>query len=143
MEIVRSGFPMERIAVDILDELPITERGNRYILEIKWTECHAMPNMEPSTAALILVEQVVSRFGIPYFIHSDQGRQFERNYSQKCANYCKSRKPELPRTIQSQTVWWNVLTRHLQLSSVLLLLRHVCNIPSSSIISGHTIWILD
>ena len=34
MEIVRSGFPMERVAVDILGELPITERGNRYILVI-------------------------------------------------------------------------------------------------------------
>ena len=90
MEIVRSGFPMERIAVDILGELPITERGNRYILVIgdyftKWTECHAMPNMEASTVASILVEQVVSRFGIPYFIHSDQGRQFESKlFSEMC-----------------------------------------------------------
>ena len=78
MEIVKSGFRMERIAIDILGELPITERGNRYILVIgdyftKWTEYHAMPNMEASTVASILVEQVVSRFGIPYFIHSDQG----------------------------------------------------------------------
>jgi len=51
MEIVRSGFPMERIAIDILDELPQTNRGNRNILVIgdyftKWTECHAMPNNE-------------------------------------------------------------------------------------------------
>ena len=90
MEIVRSGFPMERLAIDILGELPITERGNRYILVIgdyftKWTECHAMPNMEASTVASILVEQVVSRFGIPYFIHSDQGRQFESKlFSEMC-----------------------------------------------------------
>ena len=53
MEIVRSGFPMERIAVDILGELPIIERGNRYILVIgdyftNWTECHAISNMEAS-----------------------------------------------------------------------------------------------
>ena len=90
MEIVKSGFPIERIAIDILGELPITERGNRYILVIgdyfsKWTECHAMPNMEASTVASILVEQVVSRFGIPYFIHSDQGRQFESKlFSEMC-----------------------------------------------------------
>ena len=116
MEIVKSGFPMERMAIDILGELPITERGNRFILVIgdyftKWTECHVMPNME------------ISRFGIPYFIHSDQGENLKVNYSQKCANYCKIRKPELPRTIQSQMVWWNVLTRHLQLCSVLLLTK--------------------
>ena len=82
MELERSGFPMERIAIDILGELPLTERGNKYIVVIgdyftKWTECHAMPNMEASTVARILIEQVVSRFGIPYIIHSDQGRQFE------------------------------------------------------------------
>ena len=81
---------MERIAIDILGELPITERGNRYILVIgdyftKWTECHAMPNMGASTVASILVEQVVSRFGIPYFIYSDQGRQFESKlFSEMC-----------------------------------------------------------
>ena len=90
MEIVKSGFPMERIAIDILGELPITERGNRYILVVgdyftKWTECYVMPNMEASTVASILVEQVVSRFGIPYFIHSDQGRQFESKlFSEMC-----------------------------------------------------------
>ena len=36
-----------------------------------------MPNMEASTVAAILIKLVVSRFGIPYFIHSDQKRQFE------------------------------------------------------------------
>ena len=43
MEIVRSGFPMERIAVNILGELPIIERGNRYILMIGdyFTKCYA------------------------------------------------------------------------------------------------------
>ena len=90
MELVRSGFPMERIAIDILGELPVTEEGNKYILVIgdyftKWTECHAMQNMEASTVANILVEQVVSRFGIPYTIHSDQGRQFEsRLFKEMC-----------------------------------------------------------
>ena len=90
MEIVKNGFPKERIAIDILGELPITERGNRYILVMGdyftiWTECHAMPNMEASTVAAILIELDVSRFGIPYYIHSDQGRQFESKlFSEMC-----------------------------------------------------------
>ena len=50
----------------------------------KWTECHAMPNMETSTVASILIEHVVSRFGIPYSIHSDQGRQFKSKFSEMC-----------------------------------------------------------
>ena len=50
-EPLKTKFPMERIAIGILGELPITERGSRYILVIgdyftKWTECHAMPNIE-------------------------------------------------------------------------------------------------
>ena len=31
-----------------------------------------------------MVEQVVSRFGIPYFVHSDQGRQSESKFSEMC-----------------------------------------------------------
>ena len=91
MEIVRSGFPMERIAFDILGPLPVTERGNKYILVIsdyftKWTESFAMPNMEAKTCAQILVEGVIVRFGVPNAIHSDQGRQFE---SQLFAETCQ------------------------------------------------------
>ena len=82
MQIIRSGYPMERIAIDIAGEFPVTERGNKYILVIqdyytKWVECFAMHNMESATVAKLLVNEVVSRFGVPNKIHSDQGRQFE------------------------------------------------------------------
>lgn len=82
MEIVPSGMPMDRIATDILGELPITEDGNRYILVVsdyftKWTEAFPMPNMEAKTVAKLIVEEVVTRFGTPRIIHSDQGRQYE------------------------------------------------------------------
>ena len=61
MQLVRSGYRMDRIAIDILGELPQTDRGNKYILVIsdyftKWTEALPMPNMEPLTVAKILVE---------------------------------------------------------------------------------------
>jgi hypothetical protein len=47
---------MERIAMDILCELPVTSGGNKHILVIsvyytKWTECFAIPNMEAKTVA--------------------------------------------------------------------------------------------
>ena len=88
MQIVRSGYPMERLAIDILGELPLTHNGNKYILVIsdyftKWTEALPMPNMEACTVAKILVENVLCRFGIPQKIHSDQGRQFESNLFQE------------------------------------------------------------
>lgn len=84
MQIVHTGIPMERIAADIMGELPETENGNKYILVVsdyftKWTESFTMPNMESRTVAKIIVEDVIVRFGVPCFIHSDQSRQFESN----------------------------------------------------------------
>jgi transposase InsO family protein len=77
---------MERIAIDILER----DSGNRYIVVIsdytKWTESHPMPNMEASTVANILITQVVTRFGIPSVMHSDQGGQFESQlFTEMCS----------------------------------------------------------
>ena len=67
---------MERFATDILGELPLTDKGNRYILVVsdyftKGTESFPMPNMEARTVADIIVREVVSRFGVPSSIHLD------------------------------------------------------------------------
>lgn len=76
------GFPLERVAVDILGPLPMTEKGNEYIMVVcdyfsKWTESYAIPNHRARTVAEVLIEQFVSRFGVPLQLHSDQGREFE------------------------------------------------------------------
>ena len=90
MQKVGASRPMERIDTDILGELPLTDKGNRYILVVsdyftKWTEAFPMPNMEARTVADIIVREVVSRFGVPSSIHSDQGRQYEsRLFSEMC-----------------------------------------------------------
>ena len=45
-----------------------------------------MSNMEGVTVADILVDQWISRYGVPRQIHSDQGRQFESQlFQQLCA----------------------------------------------------------
>ncbi|CAG2254582.1 unnamed protein product [Mytilus edulis] len=82
MALVGANGPMERIATDILGELPETESSNKHILVVsdyytKWTESFAMPNMEAKTVAKIIVAEVIVRIGVPHWIHSDQGRQFE------------------------------------------------------------------
>ena len=82
MQIVGAGMPMERIAMDILGELPLTSKGNKYILVVsdyftKWVDAFAMPNMEARIVAEFVIQEVVTRFGVTYNIHSEQGRQFE------------------------------------------------------------------
>ena len=85
------GLPMERVAIDVLGPLPVSESGNRYILIAmdyftKWPEAYALPNQEAQTIAKVLVDQFVSRFGAPAQLHSDQGRNFE---SQVFTEMCK------------------------------------------------------
>lgn len=82
MKIYNVGAPMERVALDIMGPLPVTERGNKYILVVgdyftKWTEAYAIPDQEAETVARKLVDEFICRFGVPLLIHSDQGRNFE------------------------------------------------------------------
>ena len=70
--------------MDILGPLPVTERGNRYILVVgdyftRWKEAFLMKDMEAQTVACILVNEFICRMGVPDTIHTDQGRNFESN----------------------------------------------------------------
>ena len=84
------GAPMERIAVDVLGPLPESESGNKYLLIVadyfsKWTEAFPVKDQEATTVAEILVREVISRFGVPLSLHSDQGRNFESTvFSEMC-----------------------------------------------------------
>ena len=67
---------MERIALDVLGPLPLTESGNKYIVTIadyftKWVEALPIPDHEATTIAELLKE-VICRFGVSQQIHSDQ-----------------------------------------------------------------------
>ena len=81
---------MERIATDVPGPLPESENGNRYILVIndyftKWVESFPIPDQRAETVAKCLVNEVVSRYGVPIYIHSDQSRQFESElYQEVC-----------------------------------------------------------
>lgn len=73
---------MERVANDVMGPLPQSHAGHRFLLVVgdyftKWVEAYPMENQEVRTVAQILVNEFIARFGAPYQIHSDQGRNFE------------------------------------------------------------------
>ena len=79
---VETGFPFERVAMDIMGPLPKTGRGNKYILVVsdyftKWPEAFPLPDQSATTVARVLINEIFSRFGMPYILHSDQGTNFD------------------------------------------------------------------
>ena len=79
---MRTGAPMDRLCTDIMGPLPLTPRGNRYVLVVtdsfsKWVEIFPVPDQTASTCASIILNEVIARFSCPYDLHSDQGRNFE------------------------------------------------------------------
>jgi len=85
------GGPFDRVAMDILGPLPITESGNKYIIIFsdyltKYVMGAAIPDMSAKTVAKILLNEVILRHGCPAKLHSDQGRNFQ---SELIAELCK------------------------------------------------------
>jgi hypothetical protein len=91
------GAPLDRLATDILGPLPQTLRGNQYILVTtdhftKWVEIYAVPDQTAETCAQKLLDEVISRFGCPLTIHSDQGRNYESEIFKKLCHILEIRK---------------------------------------------------
>jgi len=68
--------------MDVLGPFPVSSLGNRYLLVIsdcftKWVEAFPIKNFRSKTVAGILIDQVISRFGVPSELHTDQGRNFD------------------------------------------------------------------
>ena len=83
--------PLQRVAADIL-ELPMTSRGNRYILVVedyftKFVALYALPNQTAHSVARCLFEDYVLVHGVPEILHTDQGRQFEAEVIQSLCQW--------------------------------------------------------
>jgi transposase InsO family protein len=77
-----AGSPMERVHLDFLGPLPETPRGNTNILVMvdqftKWCEIVPLPSQTAETTAKAAVNEFFARFGCPFSVHTDQGRNFE------------------------------------------------------------------
>ena len=94
---VWSGYPFERVAMDLIPALPQTARGNRHALVIvdyftKWVEAFPLPNMTAEAIAEVYTNNVISRFGAPTSLHTDQGSNFDSNLFRKVCELLGIRK---------------------------------------------------
>ena len=69
--------PFQILGVDIM-ELPITTRGNRYVIVFqdlftKWPVVVPVPDQKAVRIAQILVEEIIPAFGVPEALLSDRG----------------------------------------------------------------------
>ena len=74
------GGPFDRVGVDVL-QLPKTKRGNKYAVVFmdyltKWPEVFATADQTAPTIARLLVEELISRHGVPNQLLSDRGPSF-------------------------------------------------------------------
>ncbi|MEW8315842.1 MAG: DDE-type integrase/transposase/recombinase, partial [Candidatus Thiodiazotropha endolucinida] len=82
MQEYQASAPMERVHLDFLGPLPKTPRGNEHVLMMvdqftKWVECVPLPSQTAEVTAKAAVDSFFSRFGYPFQIFTDQGRNFE------------------------------------------------------------------
>ena len=95
---IEVGQPMELwAAMDILGPLPMTARGNQYILVMsdhftKWVEAIPMTNQRAETVAKAFVDEVVTRHGVPSKLLTDQGRNFEADLMRQVLRQSSRRK---------------------------------------------------
>lgn len=97
LQSMRSGYPMQIVATDIVGPFPKTDSGNVYVLVAadcftRWVEAYAIPNQEAVTVATKLVDEMFCRFSVPEQLHSDQGRQFESAVMQEVSRILQIRK---------------------------------------------------
>ncbi len=88
---VKTGYPLQFVAMEILGPFPESQVENSDILMIadyftQWAEAHAIRNQEATTMASKLTDEFFFRFSPPERLHSDQGRKFE---SEVIAEICK------------------------------------------------------
>jgi hypothetical protein len=75
------GGLFDRIALDFVGPLPLTENGNRHVLVAiealtRWPMARAVTNADAETVAKFIEEEVVQQFGAPLTILTDRGTHF-------------------------------------------------------------------
>jgi hypothetical protein len=78
---IATGFPMQRIGIDIV-KMPTSHQGRNKVLTIidyftKWVELVPLEDERADTIARSLFREWIARFGAPHILHSDRGQNVD------------------------------------------------------------------
>lgn len=81
MIVTPASYPFEKIYLDIVGPLPISEQGNKYILTImddlsRYMNAYAIPDQEATTISHTFISQILNHHKTPKIILTDQGTNF-------------------------------------------------------------------
>lgn len=87
-----AGEPFEIVAIDITGKHPKSARGNEYIVTMtcifsKWSEAYPVRNHTAPVVARVLVDNWISRYGVPLRLLSDLGVEFESQLFQELCRW--------------------------------------------------------
>ena len=82
--VYQAGLPGVRFHLDMLGPFCESESGNRYVLMVidhftRWLELVPLPAQDAESVARAFFENYVVWFGVPLTVHTEQGRNFERD----------------------------------------------------------------
>ena len=87
----QAGNPGDRVHLDILGPFCESQQGNKYVLMIidqftRWLEMVPLPVQDAESVAKAFFEYYIVRFGVPWCVHTDQGRNFDSDCSRPSVN---------------------------------------------------------
>jgi Integrase core domain len=91
-------MPFQIWAIDTIPSLPVDDEGYKAIVVAvdcftKWVELRALKDKEAASMAAFFEEQILSRFGCPAELRSDNGTEFEGEFNALVSNYGIARHP--------------------------------------------------
>lgn len=87
----------QKVSVDIVGPLPVTENGNKYILTLqddltKFSQAYPLQQHNAETIADCFVRNFICKFGIPDILLSDQGADFTSKLIKEVSKLFKMKK---------------------------------------------------
>ena len=81
----------DRWGVDIVGPLPVSERGNRYIIVAvdyfsRWSEAKPLKEVNTQIIAEFIYDEIICRFGAPQIIQTDRGTHFANEVIKNLSN---------------------------------------------------------